>query len=162
MLEKLDQKLQYLNAVPPLASRITVGIGFFLTGSGKLAHLDRFTEFLTSLHIPLAALQAPFIAGLEYVGGILLLLGLFTRPIAFLLSGTMVVALLTADTARFLDSWKKTSDIVPTDVTSFAYLLLLSWLVFYGAGAVSLDRLVIKPLAKKLAWPSTREALQPA
>lgn len=157
MLEKIDRILKVLSNLPPLAARITLGVGFFLTGSGKLAHLDNFTQFLTSLGVPAAGLQAPFIAGLEYAGGILLLVGLATRPIALLLSGTMVVALLTADRARFLESWDRHSDIVPTEVTPFAYLLLLSWLLFYGAGAISLDR-----LAFTRAWPSIRRRLQPA
>jgi hypothetical protein len=31
-----------------------------------------------------------------------------------------------------------------TDVTSFTYLLFLLWLVFYGPGPISLDKLVSK------------------
>lgn len=144
MLKTLDGYLQWLSFAPPFLARMVLGFGFYLTGSGKLAHLDRFSEFLSSLGVPFASLQAPLIAGLEFGGGILLLLGLATRPIAFLLSGTMAVALLTADRMRFVESWSRSSDIVPTDVTAFAYLLLLSWLVVYGAGAVSLDRLLAR------------------
>lgn len=154
MLQKIDQKIQYLRCFPALVSRLVLGFGFYLTGSGKLSHLDRFTTFLQSLGVPMASLQAPFVAGLEYVGGILLLLGLFTRPVSFLLSGTMVVALLTADKGRFWESWSPSSDIVPTDVTSFAYLIMLSWLFFYGAGFLSLDFLVVKRLWERRRSPA--------
>jgi uncharacterized membrane protein YphA (DoxX/SURF4 family) len=54
----------------------------------------------------------------------------------------MVVALLTADTADFLASWGSASQLSPTDVTAFTFLLFLLWLVFYGPGKLSLDGLL--------------------
>ena len=68
-----------LSFLAPLLTRVTVGYAFLLTGRGKLAHLDNFTRFLTDLGVPFAAQQAPFVAGLELVGGICLILGLLTR-----------------------------------------------------------------------------------
>jgi len=140
ILQKLDHFTTWGRFAPALITRLVLGYGFHLTGAGKLAHLDNFTAFLTELGVPFAAQQAPFVAGLEYYGGLLLLVGAFTRLTSALLASTMVVALLTADRLDLVAAWTGTGDSVPTDVTSFAYLVLLCWLVFYGAGALSLDR----------------------
>ena len=128
----------------PLATRITLGYAFVLTGRGKLANLDQFAGFLAELGVPLPALQAPFVAGLELVGGSCLVLGLLTRVMGLGLAGTMVVALLTADRETFLASWLPTGDVGPLDVAPWVFLLLLGWLVLYGPGQVSLDALLAK------------------
>jgi putative oxidoreductase len=132
--------------VAPLLTRITVGYAFFLTGRGKLGNLETFTGYLQELGVPFAAAQAPFVAGLEFVGGICLVLGLLTRLMALGLLGTMVGALLTADKESFLGSWAPTGDVGPLDVAPWVFLLLLSWLVLYGPGVLSVD----KPAAKLL------------
>ena len=91
---------------------------------------------------PVYGFHAGLVASMETVGGLMLILGLFTRFFASSLSITMVVALLTADTADFLASWGGASELSPTDVTAFTFLLFLLWLVFYGAGKLSLDALL--------------------
>jgi putative oxidoreductase len=124
----------------PLLTRITVGYAFVLTGRGKLQNLDTFTEYLTSLGVPMAAQQAPLVAGLEFVGGICLVLGLLTRVMSGALAGTMVVAIATAEGAKFVSAWLPTGDVGPLDISPFVFLLLLTWLVLLGPGPVSLDR----------------------
>lgn len=89
--------------IPMLLTRATLGYGFHLTGSGKLAHPEAIVTYFQGLGVPLASVQAPLVARLEYWGGIALFLGLATRPIAFLVASTMVVALWLADRVRFLD-----------------------------------------------------------
>ena len=68
--------------------RIVVALLFLEHGTAKLLgfpHLDMFAN------LPLMSMAG--IAGvLELVGGLLLVLGLFTRPVAFILSGEMAVA----------------------------------------------------------------------
>ena len=146
-----DRFLPWLQTLPALLTRLTVGFGFYVTGSGKLAHPENIIEFFKSLGIPYPELQAPFVANLEYYGGILLLLGLLTRPVAFLLSSTMVVALLTADKADFIASWGTESEKVPTEITAYAYLLLLIWLFVAGGGLLSLDAVLSKVLGLRKA-----------
>ena len=133
----------------PLLTRITLGYAFILTGSGKLANLDQFTLFLTELGVPFPATQAPFVAGLEFVGGICLVLGLLTRVMGLGLAATMVVALLSAERALFLNAWLPTGDVGPLDVPAWVFLLLLTWLVLYGPGMLSLDALLAKKLGVK-------------
>src|SRR5262245_48119195 len=83
-----------LSFLAPLLTRIAEGHAFFLTGRGKLEHFDTFVSFMTELGIPFPEINAHVIARLEYYGGILLILGLFTRLAAAGLLSTMAVALL--------------------------------------------------------------------
>jgi putative oxidoreductase len=128
----------------PLATRIVVGWAFYLTGNGKWAHFENTVTFFTELGIPFPQANAAFVATLELVGGICLILGLFTRLFATGLASTMVVALLTADKERFLESWSSASDVSPTDISSFVFLLFMMWLALYGPGLLSLDALLAR------------------
>ena len=67
--------------------RIVTGLLFIAHGSSKLFGFPPF---------PFGEVQLFSLMGLagilEFVGGILILIGLFTRPVAFILSGEMAVA----------------------------------------------------------------------
>ena len=140
--ELVNRYATYLGSLPLLATRVTVGLGFFVTGRGKLSHLDGIIDFFRSLNIPFPEYQAPFVARLEYYGGILLMLGLFCRPTAALLIGTMVVAIYTSDWGDLVKAWDTNSETFPpVTVTAYTYLLMLGFLACYGAGVFSLDRL---------------------
>lgn len=68
--------------------RIVAGLLFFQHGSAKLFHAPHQAMFD---HLQLMSLLG--IQGIiEIVGGILLAVGLFTRPVAFILAGDMAVA----------------------------------------------------------------------
>jgi putative oxidoreductase len=133
-----------LSFLAPLLTRVTLGYAFFLTGRGKLGDLQTFSNYLAELHVPFAAQQAPFVAGLEFVGGICLVLGLLTRVMSTALLGTMVVAIMTAEREKFLTSWLPTGDVAPLDVAPYVYVLLLLWLALFGPGPVSLDRFLAR------------------
>ena len=144
--------------IAPLATRLVIGLAFFQAGSGKFRNFEHVTSFFDSLGIPFPAFNAGLVASMETVGGIMLIAGFFTRFFASGLAITMVVALLTADTADFLNSWSGASQLSPTDVTAFTFLLFLAWLVFYGAGKLSLDALLQKLL---LTEPTAAASLSP-
>lgn len=128
-----------LQAVAPLLTRIALGQALLVAGLGKLRHLERTTAFFEAIGIPLPQVNAAFIGGLETIGGALLILGLGTRLFAFLLSATMVVALVTADRAAFLAALNVGGDPSLTSVTAFVFLAVLLWLLAYGPGAWSVD-----------------------
>jgi putative oxidoreductase len=123
-------RLQWL---PGLVSRLTLALLFIPSGWGKLHHLDKVTEYFTSLGIPAAHIQAPFVAGVELVCGVLILLGLFTRIASIPLMGTMVVALVTAKIPDVTDLGDFLS------LSEYLFLVLLIWLAVKGPGALSLD-----------------------
>lgn len=72
---------------------------------------------------------------LELVGGLLILLGLFTRPTAFVLSGLMAVAYFMVHAPQGL--WPIANGGELAALFSFAFLYLFT----AGGGAWSLDRL---------------------
>ncbi|MBI2954332.1 MAG: DoxX family protein [Chloroflexi bacterium] len=52
-----------------------------------------FAEGLRGMGVPMAEMMAVVVGTVEFFGGLLLMLGCFTRPIALLLSADMVVAI---------------------------------------------------------------------
>ena len=77
-----------------LAVRLYWGWQFAQSGWGKLHHLDKVTDFFTSLNLPLPGVTATFFSGLELVGGVLLILGLGSRLIALVLTVNMCCCVL--------------------------------------------------------------------
>ncbi len=76
--------------------RLFVGIVFLTHGALKLfGGLDIFAGYLARHGVPMAGLMAPAVAGIEFFGGLGILLGTGTRMAALLLTGVMVVAMLT-------------------------------------------------------------------
>ena len=139
-----------LGSIAPLATRIVIGLAFYQAGIGKFRHFENVIGFFQGIGIPFPAFNAGLVASMETVGGIMLILGLFTRFFASGLSITMVVALLTADKADFLASWGSAAESSPTDITAFVFLLFLLWLIVYGAGKLSLDALLRRVLGFEL------------
>jgi len=123
-----------------LAVRLYWGWQFAQTGWGKLQHLDRVTKFFTSLGIPMPHANAIFIAVLEFVGGILLALGLGSRLVALLFVGDMLVAYVTADHDAFVSFISNPDKFV--GATPFAFLLASLLILIFGPGRFSLDALV--------------------
>jgi len=75
---------------------------------------------------------------LEFGGGILILIGLFTRPVAFVLSGLMAVAYFMAHASGgFLP-------VVNRGELAVLYCFVFFYLFFAGGGPWSLDRLIWK------------------
>jgi putative oxidoreductase len=72
---------------------------------------------------------------LEFFGGLLLLLGLFTRPVAFILSGEMAVAYFMVHAPKGFWPFKNGGDLAV--ILSFVFL----YLALAGGGAWSVDRL---------------------
>jgi putative oxidoreductase len=68
--------------------RIAAGLAFLEHGTGKLLHFPAGLPFIDKM--PAGLLY--FTGTMELVGGALIVLGLFTRPVAFVLSGFMAFA----------------------------------------------------------------------
>ena len=130
-----------LHPVAPLLTRIVIGQGFIQSGHGKWSNIEKVVGFFSSIGIPAPRANAYFIASLELVGGICLLLGLGTRVFALLLTATMLVALMTADAEAFRAALAVNPEHGLLDVAPIPFLVFLLWLAAYGAGPISIDRL---------------------
>ena len=130
---------RWLQPVLLLAVRGWWGWSFFLTGKGKLTHLEKTTEFFTSLNLPLPKLNAIMAGSTECFGGALLLLGLFSRVVSVPLIFTMVVAYATADKDALAAIFSDTDKFV--SATPFPFLLAALLVLAFGPGKLSLDAL---------------------
>src|SRR5271167_903250 len=72
---------------PPMLSvlRMVAGLAFLEHGTGKLVGFPAGLPFIDKMTTGLLY----FTGTMELVGGVLIVLGLFTRPVAFILSGFM-------------------------------------------------------------------------
>jgi len=146
--------LERLAFAPALFARLVIGVVFVGSGWGKLHNLPQVVEFFASLGIPFPELQAPFVAGTELVCGALVLVGLGTRLFALPLIGTMIVAIATA-------IWPDVEGVSGLFASAeLLYVALLVQLVVYGPGALSVDALVARALARADA-PVHRHAHAP-
>lgn len=150
----------WLTILPQLRSReafaqvfLRVGVGVMFAGGAiqnKLSNLDEFTAFFEALGIPLASVQAPMVALVELVCGIMLVIGLGTRMAAAALAGTMVVAIATAAMTPEFGSLQpsvseKFDEGAIDGVLQFLYMPefllfgILVWFVSAGPGRLSID-----------------------
>lgn len=111
--------------------RIMTGLLFFAHGSAKLLGFPPMDIFANLEIMSLAG-----IAGiLELVGGALIVLGLFTRPVAFILSGEMAVAYFMAHAPQNF------FPILNGGEGAILYCFIFLYLAAAGAGPWSLDAL---------------------
>jgi putative oxidoreductase len=81
-----------------LVARLAVGSLFFLSGRGKLFVLERreqMRQTLTEAHIPFPEFNAVFVSIVEFVCGLLLVLGALTPVACGLLGCVMITAIAT-------------------------------------------------------------------
>ena len=125
-----------------LAVRLYWGWQFIQTGWGHLTHLDKVIAYFGDLGIPFPALNAPFISTLEFVGGILLVAGIASRPIALLLTCNMIVAFITGDREALLSVFSDPDKFYAAAPYTFLIASLL--VLIFGPGKFSLDTLLAK------------------
>jgi putative oxidoreductase len=92
--------------------------------------------------------QAGIAGAIEFFGGLLILLGLFTRPVAFVLAGEMAVAYFQFHQPNGMLPIQNHGE--PAVLYCFLYLFFAAW----GAGAWSLDA----AFARRRATPVTMRA----
>ncbi|NII40757.1 putative oxidoreductase [Curtobacterium flaccumfaciens] len=73
--------------------RVVLGVVFIAHGAQKVSQgIPGVTQGFAGMGVPFPEIAAPLVAGLELVGGVLLVLGVATRVVAVLLAVDMVVA----------------------------------------------------------------------
>jgi putative oxidoreductase len=120
-----------------LAVRLYWGWQFMQTGWGKLHNIPHVIQFFTNLGIPAPGLNAWFVSFTEFVGGILLALGLGSRFFALLLAGDMLVAYIVSDRLALLSVFSDPGKFYNADPYTFLFASLL--VLIFGPGMISLD-----------------------
>jgi putative oxidoreductase len=133
-----ERVARHLMWLAPLFARITVGYVFLLSGWGKLNNLAQVTENFVGWGIPFPHILTPFVSGVEFFGGLFLLLGLLTRISAGALGVVMIVAIRSA-------KWGDVDSLETLlGFDEFEYLALFVWLAIAGPGVISLDHLLMR------------------
>jgi len=127
--------------------RLYWGWQFAQTGWGKLHNLAKISDYFTSLNIPFPAANAHFVAGLEFFGGLLLIVGLGTRLVGLLLAANMMVAYWTADHDALVSILSDPGKFYIADPYTFLFASLL--VLIFGAGWLSFDALIMKRLKEQ-------------
>lgn len=132
-----------------LALRISAGIIFVAHGAQKLFGsfggygLEGTGQWMASIGLEPGYLMALGAGSAEFFGGLALILGLLTRPAAFVLAITMVVAIVTVHLSNGLFLSNNGYEF------GLALLGMSVALVFSGGGKFSLDRKISQLMSNK-------------
>ena len=137
--------------------RLYWGYQLIQSGWGKLHHLDKVTEFFTSLNLPMPAQTAVAISCLEFFGGIFLAIGLLSRLTSLALTINLIVAYITADREALFSIFSDPDKFYAA--APYTFLVASVIVLLFGPGKFALDTLLNRwfstsPGEKKppLAW----------
>ena len=130
--------------------RLMAGGVFFWEGLLKFVYVNQGVGRFTKLGFPMPAETAHFVAVAEIAGGLLLLFGLFTRPVALFFIAEMVVAVLSTKISLYLGTSPLPLPPAPPQIgiwavlheirSDYAQLLTCLFLALIGPGTRSLDQ----------------------
>src|SRR5437868_6882758 len=137
-----------------LIIRLMTGFVFFFEGILKFIYQNQGVGRFTKLGFPIPETTAHFVAVCEIAGGLLLLIGLFTRIVAFYFIIEMIVAILSTKISLYLGTsplplppalpkigiWA----VEHESRSDFAQILTSLFLLIVGAGRLSFDSLLRK------------------
>ena len=145
LYDRLTPLFRYGQCAFLLLIRLYWGWQLAQSGWGKLHHLDKVTEYFQSINVPMAGFTAHAVATLELVGGILLFIGLASRPISAILTVNLLAAYWYGDHEALLSFFSDPGKFYAADPFTFLFVSLI--VLLFGPGAISLDAL-IRRLAK--------------
>ena len=126
-----------------LLGRLAIGTIFVTSGFEKLTDLGKFAANLAGKSVPMSDLLAPLGGGVEFFGGVALVLGFRSRITALLMLVFVVVA--TAISHRY---WEFDGAArVPQEINFYKNLCIFGGvLIFFatGAGRLSVDGLLAR------------------
>ena len=135
-----------------LLIRCVIGAVFIFHGAQKVfgvwggSGMDKFIETVQGMQIPNAETAAWVAAISEFAGGILLVIGLLTRPAALFLVGTMAVDIVKVHPSAF--SMKEGGMEYPLTLG-----LVAAGLIFTGAGGLSVDGAIRRAIQRERLDP---------
>jgi putative oxidoreductase len=131
-----------------LAIRLYWGWQFAQDGWGKLTHLDRVTQFFSSLNLPAPGTTALMVALVELIGGILFAFGIASRLTSLVLFVNMTMAYLSVpdDRTNFFHILSKPDDFY--GATPYTYWFAALLILILGPGIFSVDWLIGRRFAR--------------
>lgn len=139
-----------------LVVRLYWGWQLSQTGWGKLYTLPRVAEYFGSLGLPAPGPTAIFVAVVEFVGGILLVLGCLSRMSSLVIAVDMIMAYVLADREALFSFFSEPGKFYNADPYTFLFAALL--VLIFGPGKLSVDtfleRFVAKPQVKQAQAPA--------
>ena len=160
---KLSRQLSSFQ--PFLLVVLRLYFGWTLAGSGwnKLHNIAGTADYFAGLGIPLPVVSAWSSGGAEWLGGICLALGAFSRPVAAILIGNFLVAYVTAHRVEAWALFTHPHDFVTAP--PFLYLLTSALVLVFGPGVFSVDHLlsiwISRRQEKRTAQRPAGEPLEP-
>jgi len=129
--------------------RLMAGGVFFSEGLIKFVFANQGVGRFTKLGIPFPEFSANFVGGLEIVGGLMLIFGLFTRFISVPFIIEMIVAMLSTKIPMYFGTSPLPLPPVPPQIggwavlheirSDYAQIICSLFLLMVGPGAWSLD-----------------------
>lgn len=131
-------QLEKFRDFPLLFIRLILAYGFFVPAKMKWGNIADVAEWFESMSYPLPYVGAYMAAVFESLGVVFLLLGLGTRYITLPLIFIMMVAIFTVHLGNGFNAGDNGLEI------PLYYLIMLLTLLVYGAGKISIDRLLCR------------------
>mgnify|MGYP006099239155 FL=1 len=144
LINKIATSAAGLDTLP---LRVGTGVIFAAHGAQKLFGwfggygLEGTAGWMTSIGLEPGLLMASMAGGAEFIGGLLLIVGLLVRPAALMLAVTMVVAIVTVHLQNGLFLANNGYEF------GLALLAVSIGLVLRGAGSLSVDSVLQARLA---------------
>lgn len=125
----------------PVLGRVLLALVFVLSGFGKIWGIGATAGQMASHGIPLPNVLVYGVIALEFGGGLALMLGLFTRPLALIFAIYLLILALV-----FHDYWAMpAAEMHAQRIAFLEHLSMLGGMLYvfaFGAGPVSIDALV--------------------
>jgi len=143
-----DRRWEWL---PILVARFSLGLFFSVSGYNKLFVPAKYADLIhlmTEIGMPFPELMALFLASVEFFGGLLLMVGLFSNFCAIALTIAMIVAIVTVEIDQVIPEglgffdWMSWFLYLP----QVMYVILFVWLITTGPGRFSLDHYLVNKL----------------
>jgi putative oxidoreductase len=94
MLRSFIARISSFGDLAKVALRVVLGLVLAYHGYGKVTHGFAVSVFADKFHIILPQITGPFISLLELIGGLCLIVGLFTRYLGVLFTIEFIVVML--------------------------------------------------------------------
>ncbi len=126
-----------------LLVRIALGLFFAISGANKLfvaAQTQTMYETLVAANVPFPRVMTYFVSSVEFVGGLMLIVGFLSTLACIALLGDMLVAILTTKLAALPKglsplNWLDNFLYLPEAL----YVIFFIWLICSGPGRFSID-----------------------